>query len=127
MDSTILIKINDFVKNRLMELSGILLVLSSIFLLLSIASYSPSDPNFIYTPENIKIANIGGFYGSVISDFLLQAMGIISFLVVLNLLASTPKEAFNPAIVFPLYDVCQTTPILALRIVLASLLSVGTA
>jgi len=86
MDSTILIKINDFVKNRLMELSGILLVLSSIFLLLSIASYSPSDPNFIYTPENIKIANIGGFYGSVISDFLLQAMGIISFLVVLNLL-----------------------------------------
>ncbi len=86
MDSTILIKINGFVKNRLIELSGILLVLSSIFLLLSIVSYSPSDPNFIYTPENIKIANIGGFYGSVISDFLLQAMGIISFLVVLNLL-----------------------------------------
>ena len=74
MNSLILLKINNFVNNRLIELIGILLVFSSIFLLASIVSYSPSDPNFIYTPENAEIKNIGGFYGSVISDFLLQSL-----------------------------------------------------
>ena len=84
MKSKILIKINDFIKNRLIELSGVSLILVSIFLLASIISYSPSDPNFIYTPENTEIKNIGGFYGSVISDFLLQSLGLISIFLVFN-------------------------------------------
>ena len=91
MNAQILIKINSFVKNRLIELSGTLLILCGIFLLVSIGSYSPSDPNFIYTPENVKITNIGGFFGSVISDFLLQAVGLVSFLIVLNFLYWGPK------------------------------------
>ena len=74
MNSKVLIKINNFIKNRLIELLGTLLILVSIFLLASIVSYSPSDPNFIYTPENVEIKNVGGFYGSVISDFLLQSL-----------------------------------------------------
>ena len=72
MNSQILIKLNSFFKNRLIELSGILLTLTSIFLFTILVSYSPSDPNFIYTPDNVEIKNFGGFYGSVISDFLLQ-------------------------------------------------------
>ena len=86
MNSLILIKINSFVKNRLIEFSGTFLVIIGIFLLISITSYSPGDPNFIYSPESVEIKNIGGFYGSVISDFLLQSIGLISFFVVLNLL-----------------------------------------
>ena len=85
MSSQILIKVNDFVKNRLIEFLGILLVVTAIFFLISIVSYSPSDPNFIYTPENTNIKNIGGFYGSVISDFLLQSIGLISLFVIFNL------------------------------------------
>ena len=85
MNSQMLIKINSFVKSRLMEFLGILLVVTGIFLLVSIVSYSPGDPNFIYTPENTNIKNIGGFYGSVISDFLLQSIGLISLLVIVNL------------------------------------------
>ena len=85
MESQFLIKINSFVKNRLIEMCGIALLLSAIFLFISIISYSPSDPNFIYTPEHDEIKNIGGFYGSVISDFLLQSIGLISFLIILNL------------------------------------------
>ena len=86
MDSQILIRINNFIKNRLVEFSGVLLIIIGVFLLIAIISYSPADPNFIYTPEEIEIKNIGGFYGSVISDFLLQSIGLISFLIVLNLL-----------------------------------------
>ena len=85
MNSQILSKVNYFVKNRLIELSGILVVLFAIFLFVSLATYSPSDPNFIYTPENIDIKNFGGFYGSVISDFFFQSIGIVSFFIVLNL------------------------------------------
>ena len=84
MNSQILTKINNFIKNRLIEFLGIFLMLISIFLLASIISYSPSDPNFIYTPENIEIKNIGGFYGSVISDFLLQSLGLVSIFLIFN-------------------------------------------
>ena len=85
MSSQILIKINSIIKNRLIELLGVSLILVSIFLLLSIVSYSPSDPNFIYSPEITEIKNIGGFYGSAISDFILQSIGLISFLFCINL------------------------------------------
>ena len=85
MNSQILIKINGFAKSRLIEVLGFLLVVTGFFFLVSIVSYSPSDPNFIYTPENTNIKNIGGFYGSIISDFLLQSIGLISLLVILNL------------------------------------------
>ena len=84
MKSQILLKINNFLKNRLIESFGLLLILVSFFLLASIATYSPSDPNFIYSPENTQIKNIAGFYGSVVSDFLLQSIGLISILIVIN-------------------------------------------
>ena len=84
MNSQVLIKINSIIKNRIIQLLGVSLIFASIFLLISIISYSPSDPNFIYTPENTEIKNVGGFYGSVISDFLLQSFGLISILLVTN-------------------------------------------
>ena len=84
MNSQILIKVNTFVKKRLIELFGCLLILISVFLLVSIATYSPSDPNFIYTADGVKIKNFGGFYGSVVSDFLLQSMGLVAFFTTLN-------------------------------------------
>ena len=79
MNSQILSKINNFVKNRLIEFSGFSIVLFAFFLLLSIVSYSPGDPNFIYTPENVQIKNYGGFYGSVISDFYFNQSGLFLF------------------------------------------------
>ena len=84
MKSQILTKINNFIKKRLIEFSGILLCLFGLFLLASIITYSPEDPNFIYSSENTQIKNIGGFYGSVISDFLLQSIGLISILFSIN-------------------------------------------
>ena len=55
MNSQILAKINGFVKNRLIEFTGAILALISVFLLISLLSYSPSDPNFIYNPESVDI------------------------------------------------------------------------
>ncbi len=85
MKSQIFNKINDFIKKRLIESFGIAILLLASFLLISLTSYTPSDPNFIYTPENVEIENFGGFYGSVIADFLLQSIGLISFFIIINL------------------------------------------
>ena len=84
MNLLIISKINNFLKNRLIELFGIILITISIFLLISISSYYPDDPNFIYRQENTEIKNIAGFYGSVLSDFLLQSCGLISILFIFN-------------------------------------------
>jgi len=87
MNSQILVKINSFIKKRLIELSGLILILIGLYLFISIISYSPADPNFIYKPDEEKINNVAGFYGSVVSDFLLQAFGLISFLFIFNFIS----------------------------------------
>ena len=75
-----------FLNNRIIELLGFVLVIFSICLLLAIITYSPSDPNFFYNPEETHINNLLGLKGSIISDFLLQAIGLISLLFIINLL-----------------------------------------
>ena len=73
-------KISTFCINRLAELVGIAIVSLSIFLMISLISYSPEDPNFIFT-DNTEIKNIMGSKGSFISDLLYQSFGLISFLI----------------------------------------------
>ena len=51
MNAQLLANVQNFTRNRLIELCGFLLVIFSTFLLISILSYSPSDPNFIYSSE----------------------------------------------------------------------------
>ena len=86
MNSQLLTKINIFIKKRLIELSGVLLVILSLFLLTSIFSYSPDDPSLIGETEKVDIKNFGGFYGSIISDFFLQSIGLIFILLSLTIL-----------------------------------------
>ena len=71
-------KIKKFIINRLIEFIGFLILVSAILILLSLISYNPSDPNFIY-PANQAINNLLGINGSIISDFLFQSIGIIAF------------------------------------------------
>ena len=78
-------KINDFIIRRLAELVGIFLMVVSILLFISLISYSPEDPNFIF-PENQEIRNLLGFRGSFIADIFFQSIGIISLLIPFSLL-----------------------------------------
>ena len=56
-----------FIAKRLTEIFGFLILSSGIFLFVSLVSYSPEDPNFIF-PDNTEIRNLLGFRGSYISD-----------------------------------------------------------
>ena len=70
----------DFTIKRVAEIIGILLICLSTLFLLSLISYSPEDPNFIFS-ENTIINNILGFKGSYVSDLFFQSVGLISFLI----------------------------------------------
>ncbi len=76
--------ISNFIINRLIQLIGIILSISSLLLFVALITYSSEDPNFIYSNNNI-IQNALGFYGSVTSDFFLQSIGLASFLFVFSL------------------------------------------
>ena len=84
----------EFSINRLIEISGILIVLIGILLLISLVSYSPEDPNFIF-PDNTKIKNLLGFQGSYISDIFFQSIGLISYLISFTLFFSGLNIFFN--------------------------------
>ena len=74
-----------FTINRLIEIFAIIVIGLGILLLITLVSYSPSDPNFIF-PENTEIKNILGFQGSYVADFFIQSVGLISFLIPFTLI-----------------------------------------
>ena len=74
-----------FITNRLIEIIGIIISILGLLLMVALISYSPSDPNFIFS-DNTKVKNLLGFQGSYISDFFLQSLGLVSFLIPLTYL-----------------------------------------
>ena len=75
----------NFTIKRLAEIFGIIIFFAGIMLLISISTYSPEDPNFIF-PDNTKINNALGFQGSFISDLFLQSIGLVAYLVPITLI-----------------------------------------
>ncbi len=73
-------KATSFLVKRLSELIGVILLSFSVLLLISLLSYTPEDPNFIF-PDNAEIKNLLGIKGSYTSDLLYQSIGLISLLV----------------------------------------------
>ena len=68
-----------FTIRRLIEIFGIFLSILGILLFVSLISYSPTDPNFIF-PENTNIENLLGSQGSYVSDLFFQSLGLIAYL-----------------------------------------------
>ena len=75
----------NFAIKRLAEIFGVLISLAGGLLFLSLITYSPNDPNFIF-PENTKIENLMGFHGSFISDLFFQSVGLIAYLIPFTLI-----------------------------------------
>ena len=70
----------DFTIKRVVEIMGIFLIIISILLFLALFSYSPEDPNFIFS-ENTAVKNLLGFKGSYTSDLFFQSIGLVSFFI----------------------------------------------
>jgi len=80
----ILENISNFLVKRFIEVFGLIISILSLLLLISLLSYSPEDPNFIF-PNDTKINNTLGFRGSFISDLFFQSIGLISILTSITL------------------------------------------
>ena len=74
----------NFILNRIAELIGLSITISSILLFISLMSYSPEDPNFVFS-NNAEIKNLLGLKGSYVSDLFFQSIGLISILIPLSL------------------------------------------
>ncbi len=77
----------NFTIKRIAEIFGIAVFCAGVLLLLALLSYSPEDPNFIFT-KNTKIENILGFHGSFVSDIFLQSIGLVSYLFSITLIVT---------------------------------------
>jgi len=75
----------NFTIKRLAEIFGILIFVAGLLLFLSLLTYSPQDPNFIF-PENTEIKNILGFEGSFVADLFFQSIGLISYMFSITLI-----------------------------------------
>ncbi len=86
MNTNFLNSVTNFLKKRTFEFVGLILISTSIGLTIAFTTYSPEDPSFVYGDRNFEIKNFFGIYGSSIADFLLQSFGLLSFLLLANLL-----------------------------------------
>jgi len=87
----------NFIINRIIEILGITISIIGLLLLISLLSYSPDDPNFIF-PENRIIKNILGYRGSFISDLLLQSFGLIALLIPFSFIFTGSNIIFSKKI-----------------------------
>jgi S-DNA-T family DNA segregation ATPase FtsK/SpoIIIE len=67
------------------EVLGVIFTLLSLYIALTLISYSKWDPSF-FTYTNGQIKNYGGLIGSYLSDTLITFLGIVSYLIPLFLI-----------------------------------------
>ncbi len=73
----------NFTINKAIQIFGIIIIVFSTIFMLSLISYSPNDPNFIF-PNEKEINNLIGIKGSILSDFFFQSIGLVSVLIPLT-------------------------------------------
>jgi len=78
-------KIITFIKVKLIELTGVIIIFSSLAYFVSLATYSANNISYVFPAEkNIHNKFFSFFY--YLSDFFLQAFGVLAFLIFLNLI-----------------------------------------
>ncbi len=78
-------KIITFIKVKLIELAGVITIFSGLAYFISLTTYSANNISYVFpSDKNIHNKFFSFFY--YISDFFLQAFGILAFLIFLNLI-----------------------------------------
>ena len=97
----------NFTLNRIIEIIGLAILITGILLLLSLISFSPDDPNFIF-PDNTEIINILGFRGSFTADIFFQTFGVIVLLIPFSLIMSGANIILNKKILLIIESIFYT-------------------
>ena len=78
-------KIITFIKVKLIELAGIVTIFSGLAYFISLTTYSANNISYVFPPDKNTHNKFFSFF-YYISDFFLQAFGILAFLIFLNLI-----------------------------------------
>ena len=76
----------NFLKRRVAELGGFLLVVTSGLFIFSLSKYSPENPSFIMNADKLDLTDYFGSLSNAISDIFLQSFGLISFFIGISIL-----------------------------------------
>jgi S-DNA-T family DNA segregation ATPase FtsK/SpoIIIE len=76
----------DFLRRRSIEIAGLALILFAIFAALTLITYSSTDPSLSHA-TNTPARNLGGRWGALVADILLQTLGLGAGLIVATLAA----------------------------------------
>ena len=90
----LLINARNIVLYKIIETIGIGIIILGLLFFLSLITYSPNDPNFIFSDDK-EIKNLLGFKGSLVSDFFFQAIGLVSFLIPLSIVITGMNIFFS--------------------------------
>jgi DNA segregation ATPase FtsK/SpoIIIE, S-DNA-T family len=96
-------KILNFIKLRVVEILGLAVVATGIFIFYSIITYSPGNPTIIF-PESADGRALLIKYGANFSDFVLQAFGLVAFGLCANFIAWGGKLGFEKKIASPWFQ-----------------------
>ena len=97
----------NFGVNRVIEIVGMAILIAGILLLISLITFSPDDPNFIF-PNGTKIKNILGIHGSFTADIFFQSFGVIALLIPFSLIVSGLNIFINKKIFLIIESVFYT-------------------
>ena len=77
----LLSNVASFMKRRLIELFGLILITLCLLFTFTLAFYSPESTTLIYKAEGAQDVNIFYYYSNVTADFFLQSFGLMSFVI----------------------------------------------
>jgi len=76
------------------EILGVVSIFGSIYLALSLATYSKWDPSF-FVFSTLPVQNYGGIVGSYLADFLVSATGVVAVVIPIALVIYGIKEVLG--------------------------------
>ena len=77
--NSLLSSVASFMKRRLIELFGVILIGLCFLFTFTLALYSPENTTLIYRAEGDEVINIFYYYSNATADFFLQSFGLMSF------------------------------------------------
>ena len=81
LNSSFLGNISGFIKRRLIEFFGLILITFFIIYTYALLSYSAENSTLIYKADNSDTTSVFYYYSNIIADLFLQSFGLISFLI----------------------------------------------
>ena len=100
-DGAVPAAVRRFIRNRLFEIAGFALFAGTVALGTALASWSPSDPSFNRAIDGDPV-NLLGYPGAVISDELMQLLGLASIAVIAVPLAWSARLMMHSGIARPI-------------------------